>query len=64
VSTPTGGAGNGHDAPSTAVRVEDNTSSRSYDALVDRQIADTIVYERTGGELYAFARVGSPRRCA
>jgi len=44
------------DAPSESdrVRIRDNTESRSYDAVLDGQIAGTIVYERTGGARIVF----------
>lgn len=52
---PTPGQGSG-DTPSGSERVQisDNTESRSYDAVLDGQIADTIVYERTGGARIVF----------
>lgn len=52
---PTPGQG-GADAPlgGDRIQVSDNTESRSYDAVVDGQIAGTIVYERAGGARIVF----------
>jgi predicted GNAT family acetyltransferase len=47
--TPDQGGGTTPEA--AAVEVRDNTSSRSYDAVVDGRIAATIVYEHTGARI-------------
>jgi predicted GNAT family acetyltransferase len=46
-----GGAATPGDAQ---IQVVDNTASRSYDAVVDGQIAGTIVYERRGDRRIVF----------
>jgi hypothetical protein len=51
---PTNGQGDADTPPEAQVQVSDNTGSRSYDALIDGQVAGTIVYERTGGTRIVF----------
>lgn len=55
MTAPTPGQGGADPPPgSDRVQVSDNTQSRSYDAVLDGQIAGTIVYERTGGARIVF----------
>lgn len=54
MSATTPDRGGADTPPATPVQVKDNTDSRSYDAVVDGQIAGTIVYGHTGSTRIVF----------